>query len=78
MVGDQPVAEAELGATVVDDVAPGCGERIAGDPVGSAGGLVGVVLDQVDADLLGAGGEHPPHPAHLLAVQGSSNTASGV
>ena len=69
MLGDQPVREAEAGPHVVVHLAPGLGEGVVGQPAGRAARLVGTVLDQLDAQVLGPAGEHPPHRARLLPAQ---------
>ena len=64
----RPSAKRKLRLDVVDDRAAGR-ERVAGDPVGRAALLVGVVLVQLDLQVLGAAGQHPPHRADVLALE---------
>ena len=69
VVGDPAVGvEAKSGLDVVDHRAPG-GEGVAGDPVGAAGLLAGLVLVQLDLQIGGAAGQHPPHRPDLLALE---------
>ena len=66
VLGDQPVLEPEAGLDVVDDLPPGA-KGVVRDPVRRPRRLVGVVLGELDVEVLGAPGEHPPHPTDLLA-----------
>ncbi len=69
VVGDPAVlGEAELRLDVVDHGAAG-GEGVAGDPVGRAGLLAGLVLVQLDLQVGGAPGQHPPHRADLVSLE---------
>ena len=44
-------------------------ERVVGDPVRGAGVAFGGVRRELDLEVLGSRGQHPPHVAGLLARQ---------
>ena len=69
VVGDQAVGEAKRGVDVVDDRATGLRERVVRAPARRAAIAARLVLEQLDAQVLGAAGQHPPHRARLGAVE---------
>jgi len=68
VLGDQAVGEAEAGLHVVVDLPPCLAKGVIGKPVGRAGRLVSVVLDELDAQVFRVAGEHFPHSAGLVAA----------
>ena len=64
-----PSREAQRGAHVVDHRAAGLGERVVRAPVRRAAVAVGRVLEQLDAQVGPALGQHPPHRARLGAAE---------
>jgi hypothetical protein len=68
VVGDLAILEAEASLDVVDYRAPG-GERVARDPVCGARALVGIVLWQLNSEIIRSRAQHSPHPRHLFAVK---------
>jgi len=67
--GDQPTGEAERGPDVVDDRATGLGEDVVRAPARGAARVVGLVLEQLDAQRGRLSGQHPPHRARLVVLE---------
>ena len=69
VLDDQTVAEAEPGLDVVVDVAAGLAEGVVGEPVSAARVAGRFVVQQLDLQIGGARGEHPPHVPGLVSPQ---------
>ena len=67
MLGDEPVRESKPGSNIVVHLSTRARERVVGNPVRASPFVVGLVLEQLHDEIVGAPGQHLPHRSGLVA-----------
>ncbi|MOA33644.1 hypothetical protein D3C78_1549560 [compost metagenome] len=68
MLANQPITNDKACLDIVDHNTAGLAEQVGSHPVRAATVLICTYAVECQGEVLGAGGEHPPHIACVLAA----------